>query len=92
MNWISVKDRLPEPGVTVLAYYRILDADGKPACAGYDGNGGCIMQDHCERLGDHGDPCGWVMRESDPEQWPAGYVTTPYSHWMPLPAPPSDDE
>jgi hypothetical protein len=30
------------------------------------------------------------MRESDPEQWPAGYVTTPYSHWMPLPAPPQE--
>ena len=88
--WVSVDDRLPEPGVTVLAYYRILDADGTPACAGYDGNGGCIAQDHCERLGDHGDPYGWVMRESDPDQWPAGYVTTPYSHWMPLPAPPQE--
>jgi hypothetical protein len=88
-RWISVTERLPEPGLRVLAYYRILDADGTPAFSGYDGNGGCIAQDYLSRLGDADDPMEWAMRASDPEQWPAGYVTTPYTHWMPLPEPPA---
>jgi len=91
-RWIPVTERLPEPGLRVLAYYRILDADGTPAFAGYDGNGGCIAQDYLSRLGDADDPMEWAMRASDPEQWPAGYVTTPYSHWMLLPAAPSDGQ
>lgn len=86
-RWTAVAQQLPEPGETVLAYYRILDADGKPACTGFDGNGGFISQDFCERKGDFDDEYGWAGEENNPQ--PKGYVRTPYSHWMRLPHPPT---
>lgn len=77
-RWIPVSERLPDPGDTVFVYYRILDDDGTPSCVGFDGNGGQIAQDFCERQGDHDDPYGWNSE----------FVGQKYSHWMPLPEPP----
>jgi hypothetical protein len=74
-RWIPVEERLPEPGVSVLIFFRALDDDGTPSCIGCDGKGGMIAIASMDRIEGH---CLWTSEYGD---------ETP-SHWMTLPRPP----
>jgi len=79
LRWIPVTERLPDGPDMVLVFGRAVDADGSPSCVGVDGCGGL-----------HG--IAWYERlpEGDGEHWVADDVDCPITHWMPLPASPTD--
>jgi len=74
-RWISVEERLPEPGESVLMFFRATDADGRPSCIGYDRNGGLVSVATVERI-------------KGQSFWTSDYGDETPSHWMPLPEPP----
>ena len=77
LAWIPVTERLPEPGRDVLIFFRATDGDGTPSCIGCDGNGGLITLAAMDRIdGQH--------------LWTSEYGDETPTHWMPLPAPPTD--
>jgi hypothetical protein len=78
-DWIPVTERLPPPGFGVLIFFRATDNDGTPSCIGCDGNGGFITVAAMDRIGGQ---CLWTSEYGD---------ETP-THWMPLPAPPTDSK
>jgi len=74
-EWVPVSERLPEPGLGVLIFFRATDSDGTPSCIGCDGNGGLITVAAMDRIDGQ---CLWTSEYGD---------ETP-THWMPLPEPP----
>ena len=77
LAWIPVTERLPPPGFGVLIFFRAIDGDGTPSCIGCDGNGGLITVAEMDRI--HGQYL-----------WTSEYGDETPSHWMPLPAAPTD--
>jgi hypothetical protein len=80
-RWIAVAEQLPSGVQEVLVYWRAVDDDGRPACAGIDGRGGLIGTAWYERLPD-GEGDHWVC-----EMGPVHPT-----HWMRLPSTPGADE
>ena len=76
-EWIPVEERLPEPGESVLMFFRATDADGRPSCIGYDRNGGLVSVATFERI-------------KGQSFWTSDYGDETPSHWMPLPSPPDE--
>lgn len=98
MNWIRVEDKMPEPGVPVLAYV-VGDwlASGKRWTrrirAQYAAKGTLELSDSAWEDGDYDEATdriyakpGWYEdNEYEETHW---RVTDPVTHWMPLPDPP----
>ena len=74
-RWIPVEERLPEPGLGVLIFFRATDGDGTPSCIGCDGNGGLITVAAMDRI-------------DGQSLWTSEYGDETPTHWMPLPKPP----
>ena len=60
-KWISVEDRLPEEGVSVIVWHRHWSV-------------------------------GMARRGMNEEFLPIGLINDKATHWMPLPAPPTDSK
>ena len=78
-EWIPVTERLPEPGESVLVFLRFVGDDGTPSCIGCDGKGGLITVAALDRI-------------DGQNLWASEYGDETPTHWMPLPAPPTDSK
>lgn len=94
MEWIKVTDRLPTPGVPVLAYFRnsynkdrIIRAewsDGNSLEASWESDADWAIYD--EENDRYLCPEGWFeSNEYEDTHW---NITDRVTHWMPLPGPP----
>jgi hypothetical protein len=84
-DWISVSDYLPEEGKVVMILHRPVDTDGKPSYPGTPGYGGGIVETgHWASIESEG--C-WILESG--QFSPCGPIVSA-THWMPLPAPPTD--
>lgn len=93
-EWIKVSDRLPFPGVKVIAYYKNINGKGRRIRAEWVPK--FSMEDDGEFQGDcdydeHGDafwPEGWYeTNEHEETSW---RVDEEVTHWTQLPPPPAD--
>jgi hypothetical protein len=90
-GWISVDERLPEVGVTVLVYEPFRHGEDWPGtvrisfdhiCPDYEGwHDHCASHEHFMAVGGV-NACGSDVTCTGPSE------KAPYTHWMPLPAPP----
>ncbi|TLX52783.1 hypothetical protein DN824_21995 [Stutzerimonas nosocomialis] len=88
-RWISVEERMPEPGVTVLVYAPPQPGDHPgDVRISFDGidpeSDGDYWIDH----GEHYEHYCCVAKGGDVD-WHGPSEKAPYTHWMPLPAIPS---
>ena len=92
MEWISVDERLPNPGAKVIAYFKneyrlhrrimAMYAPTKTIEPDLDDE----FCDYDEETDTYYLPCGWYERnEFDDNHYSVGGTVT---HWMPLPKPP----
>lgn len=104
MEWISVKDRLPEPEQVVLAFCEVKPNGGKHQCIGFyvpdnwpseqsDFNWEYeCYGDYCEEIDDYFVKEGWYERIYNWDDYSAVGIGNFVTHWMPLPEPPKEDE
>lgn len=93
-GWISVDERLPEAGVTVLVYEPFRHGEDWPGtvrisfdhiCPDYEGwHDHCASYEHFMAVGGV-NACGPDVTCTGPSE------KAPYTHWMPLPAPPASE-
>ena len=94
-QWVSVDDRMPEPGVTVLASY--LNSNGLPRRirAKWVKAGSCESSpesdigEYDEASDTYYDPEGWYEQIDNWDDYTAILVDAAVSHWMPMPAAPT---
>lgn len=91
VGWISVDERLPEPGITVMVYAPPQPGDyADDVRIGFDSicpeSDGDYWLDH----GEHYEHYSMVAKGG--EGWGGPSVQAPYTHWMPLPNPPQQEE
>ena len=97
MRWVSVDERLPDPGKLVQFYWVNSLGNGRSSIGEFDP--GFTRECHEEYLEWDDDTVDW--RDEVPYRKPGWYdepsageyyyaVTDPVTHWMPLPAPPDD--
>jgi hypothetical protein len=89
-GWISVEDRLPEVGLLVLVYTPSTKHDYTDSVnIGFD----CIDQDDDDASSwlNHNEHYEHFCCVSKPEGSIGPSVDAPYTHWMPLPQPPSSN-
>ena len=78
MEWISVKDRLPEYDVPVLVISKTYPNEVTTAVLRYEDGW------HWEQYAGYG-----FLSDKDCYEFDDDYQ---YTHWMPLPTPPKEDE
>lgn len=89
-RWISVEDRLPDPGVTVMVYTPPQPGD-RPGDfrIQFDGIAPESDGDYWINHGEHYEHWCCIAKGGDDIDWRGPSEKAPYTHWMPLPAAPS---
>lgn len=100
MKWISVEERLPEPGVYVIAYYKNELGMDRRIRAEYSDGHSLLISGEMDWSGD------WANYDEEEDEYycPEGWfeanefeeihyqVDGNVTHWMPLPEPPRGEE
>jgi hypothetical protein len=94
-GWIKTADQLPKSGVPVIAYFVNGCGNGRRIRAMYaapktlEGNGESDFEEYDEESDTYYCPEGWYEKnEYEDTNW---NVDDPVTHWMPLPAAPTQD-
>jgi len=92
MNWTSVKDRLPEPGIPVIVFAKLYDGKTRRLRAQHAPPLTLLQSPECEggvyddKTDEYYCEEGWYeTNEFDEIHW---RIDGEITHWQPLPAPP----
>ena len=103
-EWISVKDRMPEPEQDVLLTCKISPNGFEYQCKGFYIPAKWYREDssfnwdyeacdeYDEEVDDYIVKKGWYERIHNWDEYGAVYISDHVTHWMPLPEPPKEDE
>lgn len=95
-GWVSVTDKMPDAGATVLACYknshnlirriRAMWVAAKSVESGWESD----LGEYDEESDTYYDPEGWYEKIENWEEFTALLLDKPVTHWMPLPPAPKE--
>ena len=96
MEWINVKDRLPNTGIKVLAFYRLKNGMSRTITAQYhakfttEDTSEHGYTEYCDEKDMYYTVEGWYETVDNWDlDYDACFVSEDITHWMPLPKPPN---